>query len=870
MESMKPRELVLSPGQYVYVQDAAKGNIKVFVGPVVVNQTNQDVPIVFDDETQQFRQVVTLEEARRFSPVAPEGDYLILANPAKTDTHPVEGQQSAADLSIGRSVNVPGPVMFALWPSQIVKVVRGHQLRSNQYLVVRVYNEEEARKNWSTAVVKRTGESDSSLVAPTDLSVGRQLIIKGTEVSFYIPPTGIAVVQGPLNVSNIATTANEFIRDALTLEQLDYCILVDEDGTKRYEKGPQVVFPEPTEKFVEDGNSEIKFRAIELNALQGLHIKVIAAYKDGEKEFKEGEELFITGADTQIYYPREEHSLITYDGNQKHFAVAIPPGEARYVMNRLTGIIRTVRGPTMLLPNPVFEVIVRRHMTDREVVALYPGNEEALEYNRTLRSIAAKSPTTRSGVVSEGDIQRNTSKRDIGGKRGMAASLASMDAMQLNAGAVATYTAASAPALMSKSNINSSTVAKMGDEITRSSSYTQPRSLVFGSKFEGVPTIKLFTGYAIMIVNATGSRRVVQGPAVIQLDYDETVEILNLSTGKPKTTDTIFSTPYLRMLNNKVGDIVEVETMDHVKVSLKLSHLVNFEGESQQWFAIENYVKFLSDHVRSMLKGAVKKISIEEFYQNALSIIQKVVLGDAVMRFEENGMNIVDVEVLDVQIQDAAVAKLLSDSQRLAVQSNIQLAQATRTLDFTKRQELINREIAEATTATRKRNLELEKEVVTAELVVQLAKISSEIDRVKNTQLMQDEKEALNAITHNAELTRTENASKLQLEINRENQDTQIALLKEQTEATLKRFAAVQGGLSEALLSLSSQETLVKMAQAHSVQTILGGESVVDVLTQIFKGGALEGVMAKLQTKIAAPIVGGSNGKVSGSAQPTS
>lgn len=121
MSESKPRELVLSPGQYAFVQDATKGNIKVFVGPVVVNHTNQDVPIVFDDDTQQFRQVATLDEARRFSPVAPEGDYLILSNPAKEDRHPVEGQQSAADLSIGRSVNVPGPVMFALWPSQTIK-----------------------------------------------------------------------------------------------------------------------------------------------------------------------------------------------------------------------------------------------------------------------------------------------------------------------------------------------------------------------------------------------------------------------------------------------------------------------------------------------------------------------------------------------------------------------------------------------------------------------------------------------------------------------------------------------------------------------------------------------------------------------------
>lgn len=723
--------------------------------------------------------------------------------------------------------------------------------------------------------------------------MGRQLIIKGTEVSFYIPPTGISVVaQGTINpVSNARIFDSEFVRDALTLEQLDYCILVDEDGTKRYEKGPKVVFPEPTEKFISDNDGNIKFRAIELNALQGLHIKVIASYTEegrvfvdaegkmsfpNSREFREGEELFITGETTQIYYPREEHSLISYDGNQKHFAVAVPPGEARYVMDRMTGIIRTVHGPTMLLPNPVHEVIVRRHLTDREVMALYPDNAEALEYNRTLRSIAAKSPTTRSGVVSEGDLQRNTSKRDIGGKRSMAQieeTVASFNAGSMYAAASmasAGPAAGSAASFMPKSNINNSKIAQVGDEITRSSSYTQPRSLVFGSKFEGVPTIKLFTGYAIMIVNASGKRRVVQGPAVVQLEYDETVEILALSTGKPKTMDSILRTPYLLIENNKVSDILEVETSDHVKVSLKLSHVVNFSGEPTKWFAMTNYVKFMCDHVRSMLKGAVKQIPIEEFYQNAMSIVHKVILGEKSLKFEENGMEVVDIEVLDVSILDAAVAKLLSDSQRLAVQSNIQLAQAARTLTSTKRQEEIDREIAENITLTKKRKIELEKELVAAELTLQLTKISSTIDQLKTQQNAKSEEEKLKGVGHEAELIRTENASRLQLDINRENQEIQIKLLQEQTEAALKRFGAVQGGLSEALLSLSNQETLVKMAQAHSVQTLIGGESVVDVLTQIFKGGALESVMSKLQEKIAAPIVGGSNGKSSHSTPATS
>src|SRR5262249_32330991 len=150
--------------------------------------------------------------------------------------HPSEGSAQPSDeLEIGRKIIIPGPATFALWPEQVAEVVEGHHLRSNQYLLVRVYNEEEARKNWTKAVVKPATEGETTTVTsspPPDLTVGKQLIIRGTEVSFYIPPTGIEVVAENAD-------GDRYVREALTLERLEYAILVDENGKKRYEVGPQ-------------------------------------------------------------------------------------------------------------------------------------------------------------------------------------------------------------------------------------------------------------------------------------------------------------------------------------------------------------------------------------------------------------------------------------------------------------------------------------------------------------------------------------------------------------------------------------------------------------------------------------------------------
>lgn len=252
---------------------------------------------------------------------------------------------SLVDLNIGRKVNISGPISFALWPGQMAKVIKAHHLRSNQYLLVRVYDEQEAQKNWAKTVIKTKEGADESMLLNNqvnDLSVGKLLIIKGTSVSFYIPPTGVEVVR---------TEAGEYLREAVTLERIEYCILLDENGNKRYVKGPDVVFPEPTEEFVvQDG--AVKFKAVELNEISGIYIKVIAPYEENGKSYKEGDELFITGKEQMIYYPRPEHAIIRYGKQDKIHSIAIPKGEGRYYLNRLTGVISLKRGPAMFLPDP--------------------------------------------------------------------------------------------------------------------------------------------------------------------------------------------------------------------------------------------------------------------------------------------------------------------------------------------------------------------------------------------------------------------------------------------------------------------------------------------------------------------------------------
>lgn len=808
------RELALPPGVYAYTQDTTKGQIKTYTGPIVINQTGQERPVTYDPVSRTFSGCV-LEHAALCNILAAEGDYVVLSNPASNGAHPKEASvENAPDLAIGQRVNLPGPCSFSLWPTQSAQVIPGHRLRSNQYLIVRIYNTEKARENWDKTAI-RISSDDAPAGA---FAVGQLFIIKGTEISFYIPPTGIEVVPDQ----------SGYVREAVTLERLEYSILVDEDGNKRYERGPQVVFPMPTECFVESRGS-LKFRALELNEIQGLHIKVITGYTEGGREYREGDELFITGKETAIYFPRPEHSLISYDGKSKHFATAIPAGEGRYILNRMTGEVRLARGPAMLLPDPRTEVIVRRILTESQAAYWYPGNQEALEYNRQARKLLATVPSTRAGAVSEGDFERGM--KGTAYSRREAQKGSPMEASMTSAGSLLVA----------------------GDEFSRESTYTQPRTVTLDTKFQGVPGIQAWTGYAVMVVSRRGDRRVVQGPDTILLEYDEDLEALHLSTGRPKATDNLYHTVYLRVTSNQISDIVtEVYTKDHIKLTLKLVYRANFEGDPEKWFMVENYVKLLCDHVRSLVKGAIRKLEIRDFYSQGSDILRDIILGKTEdekrpgLFFPENGLRVSDVEVLNIRIENEEIRDILDQSQYDAVSSNVEIERQERALFLFRRKKEIQRDQDLAEEETLKLHHRFTMEQAERDLAQALIRQANELQINSEHGKVIDSSELNANKVHQAELQRQKELSEAAAKNEKERLDLRIAEIIAETKAVVDRFTVAQGGFSEALLALSHDDTLAKVAQAASIQTALGGSSLVEILSKIFSGTGLEAALTRI------------------------
>ena len=801
-------DLVLAVNEFAYVLNKSTGQIKSYVGPIVVTISQQEALVIFDAKTKRFIETNDYNRAKQLFTSAPEGWYVVLKNPADIYPEAAKSNATPGSMQIGVKVNIAGPTSFALFPGQMAKVIRGHKLRTNQYLLARVYDADAAMKSLSNATVL-DAEGKAVDMKKETYFAGQLLVIKGTEVSFYIPPTGIEVIPCEDN-------PYEYVRDAVTLERLEYCILKDESGDKVYAHGPSVVFPAPTQTFVQTPQKGVIFRALELSPISGIYVKVIAEYEENGVKHPIGEELFITGNDQMIYYPRPEHAMIQYDGKYMHHAIAIPEGEGRYILDRIKGTVKTVKGPAMYLPDPRTEVVVKRVLSDKECETFYPGNREALEYNRGLSEAQAERQA-RNGKSNKTDIINNA------------------------------YSTSNQEATLA--------IFAANGNISRGVSYTKPRTIVLDTKYEGVVAINVWTGYAVNVVSKNGNRETIIGPATRLLDYDETLEIVNLSTGKPKTTDRLISTAYLRIDNNKVSDVVTVQTKDFVDVQLLLSYNVNFLPEHKaKWFSVDNYVKHLCDRQRSLLKREAKKYNIEEFYANTADIVRGVALDKGSIEatteaadakphvgryFPENGMLVTDVEVLGVKVE-ATVAKMMERHQAEMIQKTLDLTDATRKAEMTAKLAAFEREEAELNHKNKMYILALNQKATEEKLKNDAATDAMKrAEETAKTQAKADMQKMLDII-HAAQLARDRAADNEKIETEKQLAAIEEAKQAAYAETVAKIYAAISPDLVAALQSQANAGIMNGLGQAIAPYAIAKGESTADAINTLVRGTSLE------------------------------
>jgi major vault protein len=477
----------------------------------------------------------------------------------------------------------------------------------------------------------------------------------------------------------------------------------------------------------------------------------------------------------------------------------------------------------MYLPDPRTEVVVKRKLSAKECELMYPNNKEVLKYNTGLDIEEIKNiPIT----VNASSIVGSSAANSV------------IDSSMLNS-----------PLAVNKDRIVTLVNNfNAGTDLSRKTTYTKPRTITLDNKFDGVVTIDVWTGYAINIVSKSGKREVVQGPTTRLLDYDESIEAMELSTGKPKTTDNLFRTGFLRIENNKIADIINAQTSDFVDVSIKLSYCVNFlEEYKDKWFNVENYVKYLCDHMRAMIKKEVKKYTIQDFYNNSIDIVREIVLNSSDSTtigrtFTENGMCVYDVDVLSVKMDDY-YKNIFDRHQEEMVRKTLELTNAQVQYKIT--EELTDFNIKQA-------KLKHEQDLIASELAYkrhedEMAKDEAikEKERAAQeaaAQAKYDLQEVLTAIQAE-ELNRI--TAQNDIEIEHAKKLAEIEKAKQESYArTVKTIIdSIGPDLVAALTSKANSDLLAAATVNMSPYSIAQGESVADTINTLLRGTSLEGVI---------------------------
>lgn len=464
----------------------------------------------------------------------------------------------------------------------------------------------------------------------------------------------------------------------------------------------------------------------------------------------------------------------------------------------------------MFLADPRKEVIVRRVLDPSTVKLLFPGNTAALDYNAALASLVS-------------DAQDYVSEREAGGKRAKSAEASSRG-----------------PSLVS-------------ENFERRPTFTPPRTITLDTKYEGAVTLNIWTGYVVQIVSKTGKRRVIRGPQTVLLEYDESLEVLTMSTGTPKSDEKLIRTVYLLAQNNKVSDEITAETKDLVTVKVRVSYRVNFEGEPENWFNVDNYVKLLTEHLRSMIRNAVKQNGIEEFNDKGVSIIRDTVLGlqneegkRPGRAFAENGMRVYDVEVLDTKIGDEEIGNLLRDAQHRSVEQNLLIRNQEQELDKTERLEKIARLTAEAVSQTVIKKQEIKEKEDAAISGVSLKSLANQRKRAEaeHNNNLAAEKGKGHVTTEKLARERTE--ANQTYEINKAAQDLQVELMQARTKAVTDELTAAGPQLLAIANMLTDKELAGKLTQVLAPLAIYGNKTLPDVVQQLTQGTVLEGIVKKI------------------------
>jgi major vault protein len=367
---------------------------------------------------------------------------------------------------------------------------------------------------------------------------------------------------------------------------------------------------------------------------------------------------------------------------------------------------------------------------------------------------------------------------------------------------------------------------------------------------------------AVLATSADG-QRVIQGPCVTLLGYEETLTPILLSTGTPKQDDEPLRTCFLRTNGNRVSDLITVETADFVKISVRVSYSVTFLPEHKdRWFNHVNYIQVMCEHLRSLIRSRSRSLSLSALWPQLPTLVRDTILGEkpaAGQRpgrvFAENGSTVTEVEVLLSTIEDREIAQLMQHVQSQSVTLQIGDRQAQEALGSAKLRSELEKQTQALQIDARERVAKLEQLTRKLTHEATLATVHENELVARDRQSLADQREAA-AVKASGERQTAAKAVELdlaskeaearaaahrlvqgaELETAAALRNLEVLLIQAQSAATVAERNAVQKGLVEAMTALGDKMMLSEVAQNMNLVALFKGKDVGTILSDVLGG----------------------------------
>jgi major vault protein len=885
--AMENRQKIPVPRRsFLWSLNETSGEILTHIGPTEFTPSAND-RIVRANSRGGFEPAPM--EARPFV-IARDGEYVLLENPVQVEQVDgganggfIPGGNKEKELRLGTKKIIPGPCAFPLWPGQSAEVRTAHKLGANQYLLVEVVGAVDESAPYFKLVIDSAKLSSVFIDADDDdapqgsspaskpesagkavpLRVGQRIVIQGRHTQFFIPPSGIEVVPA-----------------------------LEDDGRNREDDGVAALPPAAVEELarllaqVGEGLSVRQFSVLK-NELRHRH------------DLSTGERAVMLSALDEAWNDRAtKKGGKSSDGSSRaasdpyaRKAVVLGPKNFCFLFDA-DGKPRIVRGPARVFPGPHDTFMIRG--SRRRVYDAYELGEHQALYLRII------SPISRAQLLARLPAGTAVEAREHfeAGYEFLVRGLPSVffpfiEAEVLNplsrephVGNDHDNVVLSAIGIDQKSGIyvrdfrsgmvkmvrgeTSYLVDPRGEEhVHRSVPHDRWNLWIGHAEPHKVTTAAVTTPWALSVIvpnneaaliTSRHGRRVVLGPRTELLEFEEQLTPIKLSKGKSKDGHTTITTAYLRIQGGRVADNFEVESSDFVRFRVKLALAGNFEGEPERWFNVEDPVKLLADTVRARIREAARTQQATQILKDLPALVRQALFAEhSTLTFPDNGMVLTSVDVLAVQVADAALADLFGNVQREAVSLQLQDQQAKRRVESTRNRDQIDAEEHLLQRSASQRMAETSRAEAQDSHTTELHKLGLAADRDDLKQLRKQKLEqAVADFALASQAARSASAAALRVQTaeaeakaaDLANLATQahsrvMAEIDQQTAAAYAsadaiRLAAIQRELVGALHAASDSEVMKAAATNMNLVALLGGKSPAELLGQVLRGSPLE------------------------------